>query len=632
MKLAIFLVSIFALSALFVWFFFSPEKKNTSIEQPTSKSSHSLSTIKSNKWFSSIYKGIPTAPLYAQPLVYKFTDKGIQISYPKIVVEPNTIFSPFTSDIQIGIGQTISSLEPAQIGDWHIKVKASSQTENFLTTIGQGLPYTYLHSSTKNWQIDFETGYTTINKTNTSQTVMTNENLYLIVWDKSATLDESEHQIKISNSEKLFIAVLDDKEHENLFKQISEGAIESTQVSWTIDADTIKENFQIQQQAKSLIAILPHQYAGLVQTFPALGQYRSIRGPMTLIQTNKFQIKIFRITPPESFSIMDSPDSTLLNSFIQDSNELLNNPIPESKNYGLSVWMGKMANQIELANALRQEAEKKLLITRAGEALEAINEWYEYDSRQQSIVSKSPEFGNERLNDHHFHYGYVIRLAAILKRYGYQIPEATQLRINEIVQDIATNDRQSDRFPFVRNFDFYEGHSWADGYAQFADGQNQESSSEAINAWYGLYLWAKVNSDPETEKLAIFLFNSEIYSTKYYWFNIGNIYPKPYEHAIASLVWGGKVDFTTWFGNDTNFKYGIQILPVTPASGYLKTIPNFFNYEGDFLRSGGSYDRPWGELMQFWKSQSTREISLDMLPKQPETTPRSILEYFLLAE
>jgi endoglucanase Acf2 len=45
--------------------------------------------------------------------------------------------------------------------------------------------------------------------------------------------------------------------------------------------------------------------------------------------------------------------------------------------------------------------------------------------------------------------------------------------------DIATAVRNSSLFPFLRNFDVYQGHSWASGNSEFADGNNMESSESA---------------------------------------------------------------------------------------------------------------------------------------------------------
>lgn len=61
--------------------------------------------------------------------------------------------------------------------------------------------------------------------------------------------------------------------------------------------------------------------------------------------------------------------------------------------------------------------------------------------------------------------------------------------VDLLIRDIASTDRSDPLFPYLRCFDKYAGHSWASAEANFADGNNQESSSESLNAWYGLILW-----------------------------------------------------------------------------------------------------------------------------------------------
>ena len=63
-----------------------------------------------------------------------------------------------------------------------------------------------------------------------------------------------------------------------------------------------------------------------------------------------------------------------------------------------------------------------------------------------------------------------------------------------VARTFANYDRKDARFPFFRTFDIWRGHSFADGNG-FPDGNNQESSSEAVNAWNGLGLWAHVRGD-----------------------------------------------------------------------------------------------------------------------------------------
>ena len=83
--------------------------------------------------------------------------------------------------------------------------------------------------------------------------------------------------------------------------------------------------------------------------------------------------------------------------------------------------------------------------------------------------------------------------------------------VNEIVRDLAAGyDDPGNRYPPFRNFDPYAGHSVASGVQQFADGVNQESSSEAINASYGMILWALASGDDALLARAIYAYTSEV--------------------------------------------------------------------------------------------------------------------------
>ena len=76
------------------------------------------------------------------------------------------------------------------------------------------------------------------------------------------------------------------------------------------------------------------------------------------------------------------------------------------------------------------------------------------------------------------------------------------------VADIASAQASS-AFPQYRNFDPYSGHAWASGSSPFADGNNQESSSEAVNAWNAVALWAKVRGNTELQNQATWMMSTE---------------------------------------------------------------------------------------------------------------------------
>ncbi len=113
----------------------------------------------------------------------------------------------------------------------------------------------------------------------------------------------------------------------------------------------------------------------------------------------------------------------------------------------------------------------------------------------------------------------------------------------------------------------------------------------------------------------------------YYWFDTSDIYKEPYKYKIASIVWGGKVDFTTWFSKETNMIYGIQLLPITPASDYLAAVPNFAAYEKDFINADGSLTDEWAEFFLVFKSYH-EEVAIKDLPKNlkpNDRMPKSLL-------
>jgi endoglucanase Acf2 len=128
--------------------------------------------------------------------------------------------------------------------------------------------------------------------------------------------------------------------------------------------------------------------------------------------------------------------------------------------------------------------------------------------------------------------------------------------------DIASAS-PSDDLPQLRSFDPYAGHSWASGTSPFADGNNQESSSEAVNAWNGLGLWAAASGQEALATEATWLLSTEAATARSYWTDPD--LPDGFEHQVVALNWGGKRDWATWFSPEPSAMLGIQLLPLGPA-------------------------------------------------------------------
>jgi endoglucanase Acf2 len=128
----------------------------------------------------------------------------------------------------------------------------------------------------------------------------------------------------------------------------------------------------------------------------------------------------------------------------------------------------------------------------------------------------------------------------------------------------------------LRNFDPYEGHSWASGIGMGEMGNNQESSSEAINAWVGLILWGEVHGNKALRDLGLYLYTTEANAINHYWFDIHHLVLAPeYKNIEVSMLFGGQYAHNTWWIDDPRQIKGINLLPITTASAYLATDPEF---------------------------------------------------------
>lgn len=187
-----------------------------------------------------------------------------------------------------------------------------------------------------------------------------------------------------------------------------------------------------------------------------------------------------------------------------------------------------------------------------------------YDTTNGGYVAREAAFGSEQFNDHHFHYGYLISAAAILARHRTDVIDGIAPVVNALVADIASPAATAD-VPADRVFDPYWGHSWASGYAPFADGNNQESVSEAMLAWTGVERWAEVTGNPDLATHATWLLSSEMEAARTQWLAPDTSDFPAYTASIVTIVWGDKLDHATWFSDSPSAKLGILAIPASPT-------------------------------------------------------------------
>ena len=112
-----------------------------------------------------------------------------------------------------------------------------------------------------------------------------------------------------------------------------------------------------------------------------------------------------------------------------------------------------------------------------------------------ALTDPGSNFGAGFYNDHHFHYGYHIYAAAVAAHFDHAWGRKFYQHVLLLVRDIANPSADDPFFPTWRHKDWYLGSSWASGIGcyldgePYANGRNQESSSESISAYEGVAMF-----------------------------------------------------------------------------------------------------------------------------------------------
>jgi endoglucanase Acf2 len=251
-----------------------------------------------------------------------------------------------------------------------------------------------------------------------------------------------------------------------------------------------------------------------------------------------------------------------------------------------SYWGGKDLLRFAQYLAMARELSSPSYARLREEAHRSLADWLTYTPGEKAhyftryanwhaMIGIKDSYDSARFNDQHFHYGYLTHSAALL---AMEEPEfladyGPMLRL--VAKQYANWDRKDTRFPLLRTFDLWAGHSWAGGLGS-PGGNNQESSSEAMQSWIGLYLLGTMLDDRPMTAAAAMGYALESRATMEYWFNLhGDILPKQYAHPIVGVLWSGGQVFGTYFSGDPGWVYGIQCLPQSPGLDYLVRDPRF---------------------------------------------------------
>lgn len=199
--------------------------------------------------------------------------------------------------------------------------------------------------------------------------------------------------------------------------------------------------------------------------------------------------------------------------------------------------------------------------------------------RWGALVGMDPSYDSDTFNDHHFHYGYFVYASAVLCLLDDGFRSQYGQMAREVARDYANWLRSTDE-PWFRTFDPYCGHSFAGGMGNVGNGNGQESTSEAIQGWGGVWMLGAALQDQQMLEAGIMGYTLETRAASEYWFDKKrrNIDYTKYKHPYCCNLTMQGVGWWTWFSGDPVWMHSIQWLPISPI------LTNCFSEDLAFAR------------------------------------------------
>ncbi|SFK66536.1 Endoglucanase Acf2 [Halogranum rubrum] len=614
-----------------------------------------------NDWWSSILFEQYGSPLWAHPLAGQATSEGLDLSHPTEWTftndsgdsnRDNIAAMDDSTDVTLSTtGDSFADTQCAGYGDWHTDIRwgaDDSTTPTLDITLTQGSPFAFAEISDADAELTFAVTPTVWADQGNVLGVSVNGHHYGLFAPSGSTwngLGSTTLTSALNGAGYLTVAVLPEATTTALsrYESYAYNQITGTTVSWTYDeaAGEVRttHTFETTNRAESsatgtIAALYPHQHKNTTTTLDG-DTFVSPRGSMQTTTGTSFETVLD--LPPLLPYMPDvgNVDQTRLAGYVDDveAESPLVRVGPDTPGDG-TYWTGKnyerlaqlrpIAEQVgdttaanTFVTALRNDLETWLDASVSG-STDSEDVFY-YDDTWGTLIGYNDSFGSGAdLNDHHFHYGYYIKGAAEIARRNPTWADASNWggMVDHVIRDYANPSRTDSMYPFLRNFAPYAGHSWASGNAGYELGNNQESSSEAINAYAAILQYGEYTGDNELRDLGAYLIAHETAAVDEYWYDVDEEnHPSSWNYSYAAIVWGAGYKYDTWWTDDVEAIHGINALPVgghslslgrnraAAASTYNELVDanggDYFDYWPDILWAYRAFSDPADALSLF---------------------------------
>lgn len=592
-------------------------------------------------WSNLIFRYDPEEPSYihAHPFQLKVETDGLTLGYANnssnLLTGSNFIddYAYFTEgELKVSLlNVEPSNFKVVNYTDWTATSSWTTDSTNLEATFGHGLPYVFLKINGAKVQLSSKMNPSVWHQADNVLGVTIDGKHFGIFAPTGSNWNSSFPLISdLNGKDFLSIAVLPDSSQVtfNLFKTHAYAFVEDTKAHWSYNAKTnqVEIDYEVtttlmesneSTSNNTLQALYRHQWLNTSNDITNLS-YQSPRGEMKVMNANTFTTNNSFVGILPFLPDLGDYNRIELNQYL---NEVASQPIvTSSDSYNSGKEMGKYAQLVHIADQLGDLKAKNTLLFQLKLALEnwltaGGSQQYYYDQDWKVLIGFPASHGsNLRLNDQHFHHGYTIYAAATVAKFDsiWASNENWGGMINLLIKNASNWDRKDHKFPYLRNFDIYAGHSWASGDGSWFVGNNQESSSESMNYAASVFLWGEITGQYNIRDLGAYLYTIESEAINQYWFDVDEeVFPEEFEQTAVGMVTGSGAIHGTWFSSAVEKIHGINFLPITAGSMYLGTNPDYVqkNYNS-IVEKRGSEPISWKDILWSYLAFYDSELAL----------------------
>ncbi|SFJ67460.1 Endoglucanase Acf2 [Cellulomonas sp. KH9] len=535
----------------------------------------------SNRWYSGLVFGKEPQPVFPLPLSFGLTAGGFTVGLPDPVTSARAVVGPHVPAVTVDVGAASAQVVAADPVAVTTRLLDAAGDPLGDVTVAAGSPFVSFTAAT-DVEVAAGEGFDAL-----TDGVATAE-VGGTTWGLAASAGSlADGTLVLPAGATAAWYALPDDASDDAAEVLAAAAVDpvvGVDVTYGVGDDVARTTLTYRTAGSTSTAyvLMRHHTTGSQPDRDGcgLGTYRSVHGTLELCAGSTLTSYAPTLRPTGALDLDGIPAERRDAVLAQLEKDVAGTEAFASDTYFGGKHLYRAATLVVLGEQLGADDLVADLRTRVSDAL---REWSEptgcderdarcfvYDAAARSVIGRTPSFGSEELNDHHFHYGYLLSAAGLLGADDPDLVDDVAPVMDVLAADIAAA-QPSDELPQLRTFDPYAGHAWASGTSPFADGNNQESASEAVNAWNGVGLWAEASGQDDLLTQATWLASAEAASARDYWTDpdLDDPVMDGFEHRVVALNWGGKRDWATWFSAEPSAMLGILLIPMGPVSDYL---------------------------------------------------------------